>query len=95
MLFKLILFGVLGLVLTEKVRYDNFALYKLYPITEEHVQFLKDLYKESDGLEFWIPPVRKGDYVSVVAAPEKRTGFEHSLKKRSVNYEVMLQDIQQ
>ncbi|XP_022118180.2 zinc carboxypeptidase [Pieris rapae] len=95
MLLKLILFAVLPFVLAEKARYDNYALYKVYPSTEDHVDFLRDLYKESDGLDFWIPPVRKEEYVSVVASPERRMGFEHSLKKRSVNYEVMLQDIQQ
>ncbi|CAF4867462.1 unnamed protein product [Pieris macdunnoughi] len=95
MLLKLVLIGVLPFVLAEKVRYDNYALYKLHPSAEDHVDFLRDLYEESDGLDFWIPPVRKDEYVSVVASPAKRIEFEHSLKKRSVTYEVMLQDIQQ
>ncbi|CAK1550141.1 unnamed protein product [Leptosia nina] len=95
MLLKIVFVSVLGLVIAEKVRYDNFALYKIYPNTKEHVEFLKDLYEESDGLDFWIPPVRVGEYVNVVSSPERQMEFEHSMKKRSLNYDVMLQDIQQ
>ncbi|VVC88556.1 unnamed protein product, partial [Leptidea sinapis] len=95
-MLKLILFSALfAVVSSEKLRYDNFCLYKVLPDSNEHVKYLNSLYEESDGLEFWIAPRDAGDYVSVVATPERRDEFERSLQKRSINYKVMLQNIQE
>lgn len=84
-----------ALVLSEPFRYDNYTLYKVYPQNEDHVQFLKDLYEETEDLDFWTAPSRAGDYVSVVAPPDMREDFEHSLTKRSIHSEVMLENIQE
>ncbi|XP_050664217.1 zinc carboxypeptidase-like [Leptidea sinapis] len=95
-MLKSILFSALfAVVSSEKLRYDNFCLYKVLPDSDEHVKYLNSLYEESDGLEFWIAPRDAGDYVSVVATPERRDEFERSLQKRSINYKVMLQNIQE
>ncbi|XP_049878181.1 zinc carboxypeptidase-like [Pectinophora gossypiella] len=96
MLMKLILFSVLSaIVATEKVRYDNFSLYKLHPANEEQLEFLKDLHENGEGLDFWYPPTRVGDYVSVVSPPDMKEEFENSLKNRDIHPEVMLENIQE
>lgn len=82
-------------VLSEPFRYDNYTLYKVYPQNENHVNFLKDLYEETTPLDFWTAPARVGDFVSVVAPPEMRENFEHSLKKRNIHSDVMLENIQE
>lgn len=94
MLLRLLLLGILSVVLSEKVRYNNYALYKVHPQSEEDVVFLKALETDED-LNFWKPASSTGEYVSVVSPPEKREEFEHSLKKRSIHSEVMLENIQE
>ncbi|XP_045502738.1 zinc carboxypeptidase-like [Colias croceus] len=96
MILKLILLSVFSvIVVSQKVRYDNYSLYKIVPETDDHVDFLKDLHEESDGLDFWIAPSNVGEYVSLVASPEKQHELEHSLQRRDINYNVMLQNIQE
>lgn len=95
MLLKLLLFSFCAVVYTEKVRYDDFALYKIVPENEFHVQFLKDLQHNDQELDFWNSPTRPGEYVSVVAPPEKKNDLHHSLKERSIYSELILENIQE
>lgn len=95
MWLRLLFLGVLSIAASEKVRYDNYALYKVHPKSEEHVTFLKDLQSVDEDLDFWKPASNVGEYVSVVSPPEKRVEFEHSLKKRSIFSELMLENIQE
>jgi hypothetical protein len=80
---------------SENVRYDNYALYKIHPQTEEDIKYLKKLEKENKELDFWKTVSRVGDYASVVTPPEMRGSFEHSLKKRSIQTDLMLDNIQE
>lgn len=96
MFTKLLVLSLLsGSILSDKVRYDNYTLYKVQPEREEHVAFLKDLFEADDGLDFWKPPSVVGEYVSVVAPPEMRAEFELALNKRSISSELMLENIQE
>ncbi|CAH2094779.1 unnamed protein product [Euphydryas editha] len=96
MLLKLLIICVISAISTgEKIRYDNFSLYKIHPQNEKHLKFLNELPKNGDDLHIWKLPTTIGDYASVVSSPEKKDSFEHSLRKRSINYEVMLENIQQ
>ncbi|KAL0819455.1 hypothetical protein ABMA28_007560 [Loxostege sticticalis] len=94
MLLKLLILSIVTLISAEKVRYDNYALYKVEPKTEDHLKFLKELEHEGK-LDFWKPVDHVGDYASVVAPPEMRKEFERSLKKRSIHSEMMLENIQE
>ncbi|XP_072929537.1 uncharacterized protein [Epargyreus clarus] len=74
----------------------SYCIYRrIHPDNEEHLDYLVDLYKKSDGLEFWKPPTSVGDYVSVVASPQVKEEFEHSLTKRSLYYEQTVKNIQE
>lgn len=95
MLKIVLVFCFYALVSSEPLRYDNYTLYKVFPENDQHVGFLKDLYEKIDGLSFWTAPSRPGEYVSVVAPPEMKEDFEHSLKKRSIHSDVILQNIQE
>ncbi|XP_041969168.1 zinc carboxypeptidase-like [Aricia agestis] len=81
-------------VTSEAVNYDNYCLYKLHPESDDHLDYLNELNSE-DGVDFWKLPTRAGDYASMVLSPEKRDKVEHSLKKRSLAYYVMMENIQQ
>lgn len=96
MILKLILINVLVvLVVAEKVRYDNYALYKVHPDTEEKLKFLNELYEKNDRLDFWKPPTQVNEAVSVVSPPELKAEFEHALDKRSIRSEITLKNIQE
>ncbi|CAD0204037.1 unnamed protein product [Chrysodeixis includens] len=96
MILKLILINVLVvLVVAEKVRYDNYALYKVHPDTEEKLKFLNELYEKNNRLDFWKPPSQVNEPVSVVSPPELKEEFEHSLKKRSIRSEITLKNLQE
>ncbi|XP_049704874.2 zinc carboxypeptidase-like [Helicoverpa armigera] len=96
MILKLILFSVLAIIVSaEKVRYDNYALYKVNPETEEQLKFLKDLYEKNEEYDFWKAPSHVGEYVSLVSPPELKEELEHSLKKRSIYSEITLNNLQE
>lgn len=95
MLLKLLIISIITITVAEEVRYDNYALYKVHPKCEEHVAFLKDLHETDDRLDFWLLPSKPDQYVSVMTPPETREEFEHSLKKRNIFSEVMLENIQE
>ncbi|CAH2241663.1 jg26963 [Pararge aegeria aegeria] len=93
---KILIFIVLSVVtLAEKVRYDDYSLYKIYAHTEDHVNFLNELQKANDGVHFWKTPAQVGDYASVISSPEEKYSLEHILRKRSIYYDVMVDNIQQ
>ncbi|XP_052744088.1 zinc carboxypeptidase-like [Bicyclus anynana] len=94
MLLKILILSVLSTVLTEEVRYDDYSLYKIYPQIEEHLNFLSDLQKENDGVQFWKSVSQVGDYASVLTSPQERDNLEHLLRKRSIDYDVMIENIQ-
>ncbi|CAG5004958.1 unnamed protein product [Parnassius apollo] len=83
------------LVSSEKVRYDNFTLYNVQPATERHLQFIKSLHKNWEILDFWSIPSTIMDHVSVVSPPQSRKEFEQELAKRGINYDIVLENIQQ
>lgn len=96
MLLKLLIIFLVSVISTcEKIRYDNFSLFKIHPQTEKDIKFLNELPKNGENLHIWKLPSTVGDYASVVSSPEKKASFEHSLRKRSINYEVMMENIQQ
>ncbi|XP_030028973.2 zinc carboxypeptidase [Manduca sexta] len=96
MLLKFLFLTVLtALVFGEKVRYDNYTLFKVHPESEEHVLFLNDLYELNNGLDFWVPPSEVGNYVSVVVPPEMKKDFKHSLRKRSIYSQLMMDNLQE
>lgn len=89
----LLLFSVV-IISAQKVRYDNYALYRIYAQNEGELKFLNKI-EESNDLHLWKSAVNVGDYVSIIASSKKRIGFENELKKRNIGYDVMLENIQE
>ncbi|KPJ17079.1 Zinc carboxypeptidase A 1 [Papilio machaon] len=80
--------------LSEKVRYDNYTLYNVQPATEEQLQYLNNLYKDTDVLDFWSVPSTVENHISVVSPPKSREEFEKALERHGISYDVVLEDIQ-
>ncbi|CAH0400616.1 unnamed protein product [Chilo suppressalis] len=91
----LLLNSVIAFASTQQVRYDDYALYKVHPQNEEHIKFLNKLEQDNIGYDFWKTVKRVGDYASIVAPPELRNEFEHTLAKRNIRSDLMLANIQE
>lgn len=94
MLPKVLIFSVLSIVLAEKVTYDGYSLYKIYPQNEKHLNYLSELQNINDGVQFWRTPLQIGDYASIISSPEQKNMLEHSLRKRSINFDLMVENLQ-
>lgn len=79
---------------SEKVRYDDYALYSVQPATEEHLALIRVLHKNAGELDFWSIPSSVGYNVSVVSPPERRENFENQLARYNVKYDVISENIQ-
>ncbi|CAG9565668.1 unnamed protein product [Danaus chrysippus] len=64
------------------------------PQDNDQLEFLKQL-QNSEGLDFWSQPTRVGDHINVIAAPQRKDEFEHSLKKRNIYHDVLLNNLQE
>ncbi|XP_060805042.1 zinc carboxypeptidase [Amyelois transitella] len=95
MLQKIVFLSVLAIVLAQKVRYDDYTLYKVIPRDENGLLYLKKLYKTPGGLTFWSVPNLIGNDVSVLASPDAKKDFENSLEERNVQIEVLSRNIQE
>ena len=94
MLLKFVFLLFLSFISAEKVRYDNYALYRIHAQNGSDVKFLNKI-EESNDLYIWKSAVNVGDYVSIVVSPKNRVTFEDDLKKKNINYEIMLENIQE
>ncbi|KAL4719064.1 hypothetical protein ACJJTC_012440, partial [Scirpophaga incertulas] len=81
--------------ISEKIRYDNYALYKVHTENDEDVKHLAELQENYKELDFWKTATKAGDYASVVISPVFREQFERSLKKRSIQSDLMVENIQE
>lgn len=80
---------------SEKVRYDNYALYSVQPATQKHLALLRVLHKNADELDFWSAPSNVGYNVSIVSPPQTRRNFENQLAQYNIRYDVISENIQQ
>lgn len=94
MILKIFFLTILSAICAEKVRYDNFSLYRIYAQSEKDLKFLNGL-EESSDLHLWKSANKIGDYVSIIASPTKKVQLEESFKSRNINYDIMLKNIQE
>ncbi|XP_034475414.1 zinc carboxypeptidase A 1-like [Drosophila innubila] len=97
---KCILFGLLGLLATvgfsqaERVRYDNYRLYKAKAENEVQLAVLKDLEGSTDSIIFLDGVHIVGADVQMVVAPHKVPDLLELLGKAEIKYELQSKDFQ-
>lgn len=87
---------LLGLALAEKVRFDNYRVYKLTPNDEESLDILRAM-QENDELtdyNFWGSPVAVGVPVEIMVSPSMVTVIEDLAESRGMNYSIMMDNVQ-
>ncbi|KAL7739653.1 hypothetical protein ACLKA6_018861 [Drosophila palustris] len=97
---KCLLFGLLGLLATvgvsqaERVRYDNYRLYKANAENEAQLAVLKDLESSTDSILFLDGVHIVGADVKMVVAPHKVPDLLELLGKAEIKYELQSKDFQ-
>ncbi|KAM8715105.1 hypothetical protein ACLKA7_002190 [Drosophila subpalustris] len=97
---KCLLFGLLGLLATvgvsqaERVRYDNYRLYKAIAENEAQLAVLKDLESSTDSILFLDGVHIVGADVKMVVAPHKVPDLLELLGKAEIKYELQSKDFQ-
>lgn len=97
-MLKLLLLSLLLIlpnVLSEKVRYDNYTLYKVLPKNSEQIKFLQDLQNNDSRFDFWTDPVASAEYVNILSSPEYKSEFENTLKSKNVDFTISSENIQE
>ncbi|CAG2053375.1 unnamed protein product [Timema podura] len=78
----------------EKARFDNYVVYRLTPTTKNHLDALRILEEEPDGLNFWKSVGPMNSSVDVMVPPHKRADFHDALRNLDLEKEVFIQDVQ-
>ncbi|XP_017075722.2 LOW QUALITY PROTEIN: zinc carboxypeptidase A 1 [Drosophila eugracilis] len=98
-LTKCLLFALLAIVATssvsaERVRYDNYRMYKATTENAKQLAVLKDLEGSSDSIMFLDGVHIVGADVQIVVAPHKVPDFLEILGKAEIKYELKSSDVQ-
>ncbi|KAL1518141.1 hypothetical protein ABEB36_001811 [Hypothenemus hampei] len=95
---KLLVLLTLSVLVTAKVSYRNYKLYKIIPKDEQALQFLKNLEDSSTELlryQFWNEVTEVGNEVSLMVAPDTQNLIEAALNESNVAQSVIMNDVQE
>lgn len=94
---KLILFFVLFYVAvgnSEKFRFDNYTVYKIYPDNVAHVKLLEELQNDV-RFDFWTDPVPSAEFVQVMTSPADKTDLLSFIDKNKLRSEITMDNVQE
>lgn len=92
-----LLASAVGLSLAEKIRFDNYKVYRLIPNDEETLNILKQ-WEDRDGLSdynLWSPVTKVGGEVDVMVPPYRIEEIEHMAKTRYMNASILIENVQE
>ncbi|XP_018573035.1 zinc carboxypeptidase-like [Anoplophora glabripennis] len=86
-----------SLSVAEKLRFDNFRVYRLIPNDEETLNILKQFEdtEELSEYNFWSPPLKVGGEVDLMVPPYRFDEIENMAKSRGMNASVFIEDVQE
>lgn len=82
-------------VTSEKVRFDNYSLYKVLPKNENDIILLQDLAFNHIEYDFWTEPVPSAEYINIMASPPQKTALEAFLNFYDIDYNVSMKNVQE
>lgn len=92
----LILFAVLTcLVSSDKVRFDNYTLYRVIPKGSYEIKLLHDLKNSDIKYDFWNEATPVVEYVNIMTSPDTNSSLEGFLKTHGIHYKVTIHNIQE
>lgn len=95
MLLLTVILGFVPFSLGEKLSYDDYSLYKLIPSSDVHVNVLSDLFESSKEYEFWVPPSKIGEFVSVVSPPDSKENLEELIITHGIPGGIVVENIEE
>lgn len=81
------------LVAAERVRYDDHKVYRVIPLTEEHLKVLKNLVLR-DHYDFWKDVSFVGMPVDIIVPPKRSIEFNDMIKEQRLPAVVYIEDVQ-
>lgn len=93
-LTKVLLWLLLVIVVTAKVRYDKYQVFRLVPEDNEQLQALRKLERETHELNFWTDARGLNIPVDVMVPPHLLSEFHSAVRKNKLNSEVFIPDVQ-
>uniref|UniRef100_A0A2A4JQ49 Zinc carboxypeptidase A 1 n=1 Tax=Heliothis virescens TaxID=7102 RepID=A0A2A4JQ49_HELVI len=86
---------VLPCTFSDKIRYDNYTLYRVFPKNENQVKLLRDLQDSDPRFDFWSEPSALVNNVDILSSPELKSEFETLLKADNVEFVISNPNIQE
>lgn len=75
----------------DKIRYDNYRIYKVIPENDKHITILNSLLNE---YEFWKDPTHINEFCIVLVNPEQLEEFQILMKNNEIKLEETISDVQ-
>jgi murein tripeptide amidase MpaA len=79
----------------QKVRYDNYQVYRVKPKTLESIKLLKSLEQTASGYDFWTTVKALNHHVDVMVPPYKTDEFEDIIKHHDLDSEIFINNVQE
>ncbi|GBP92798.1 Zinc carboxypeptidase A 1 [Eumeta japonica] len=78
----------------EKVRFDNYTLYGVFPKDEKQINLLRSL-QDDTRFDFWNDPSPYKEYVNILASQENKQYLEKVLLEHGIEVNVAVDNIQE
>uniref|UniRef100_A0A1B0CZA8 Zinc carboxypeptidase A 1 n=1 Tax=Phlebotomus papatasi TaxID=29031 RepID=A0A1B0CZA8_PHLPP len=95
MKFAIVLVALLGFCAAEKVRFDNYRVYKLTINDEEQLRAVQQLEDQDRGYTFWDFPAAVGQEVDIVVPPHKFADIQEFSAAYGTPIEVKINNVQE
>lgn len=76
------------------MRYDNYMVYKLFPMNDRHMETLRSLH-DSEEHNFWTEIKTVGVPVDIMVPPHLLENFESMISSLAFPSKVMIRDVQE
>lgn len=80
--------------LAEKVRYDNFKVYRVIPEDQLAIETLRTLEDTLEGFNFWQEPTKEGNAVDMMVPPSLEHEFQNILSKHNFSSTILINNVQ-
>lgn len=90
----LLLLAICPAFLAEKVRFDNFKVYRVTPEDEAAIEALRALDDTIDGFNFWKEPSRVGNPADLMVPSNLERQFQDVLTKNKYTSAVLIDNVQ-
>lgn len=91
---KGLLWLLLGVIVTAKVRYDKHQVFRVVPVDKEQLQALRNLEQENQGLNFWASVRGLNMPVDIMVPPHLLRDFHSAVRRNNLNSDLIIPDVQ-